>query len=46
VHVQLAEVPAEVHVLLDGQPLIAKEDDQAIHEGVMHLLELLVSERL
>jgi hypothetical protein len=40
--VQLAEAPAEVHVLFDGEPLIAKEDDQAIHEGIVHLLELLV----
>jgi hypothetical protein len=43
VHVQLAKVTAEVHVLLDAELLIAEEDHQTIHERIMHFLELLIA---
>jgi hypothetical protein len=32
--------------LFDAQLLVSEEDHQAIHERVMHLLELLVPERI
>jgi len=46
VHVQLAEAAGEVFVLFDAQLLVAEEDHQTVHERVMHLLELLVAERI
>jgi hypothetical protein len=46
VHVQLAKAASEVFVLFDPQLLVAEEDHQAVHERVMHLLELLVPERI
>ena len=45
VPVQLAEAAAEVHVLLDAELLIAEKDHQTIHQRIMYLLELLVTER-
>jgi len=46
VYMKLAKAAAESLVLLDGEPLIAKKQDQMIHERFMHLLELPVAERL
>jgi len=43
---QLAETAAEILVLVDGEVLVAKEDHQILHQRIMHLLELLVAQRL
>src|SRR6516225_11549254 len=45
VHVQSAEAAAEIHLLLDAQLLVSEENDEAVHERVMHLLELAVVQR-
>ena len=45
-HVQLAKAASEVFVLFDSQLLVAEEDHQTVHERLMHLLELLVPERI
>src|SRR5205807_7457846 len=43
---QLAEAAAERLVLLMGQRLVAKEDHQIIHQGIVDFLEGLVAEGL
>ena len=45
-HVEPAEAAAERLVLLDRQLLLAKEEHQMIHERIVHILELPVSELL
>src|SRR5215470_13247644 len=45
VHVQLAEAPSKILMLLDADLLVPEEDDQAIQEGIMHFLELLIAKR-
>src|SRR5215510_10298422 len=45
VHVQLAEAPSKILMLLDADLLVAEENDKAIQEGIMHFLELLIPER-
>jgi hypothetical protein len=45
-HVQPAEAPAEVLVLLGSHLLIAKKDHQVVHECVVDFVKLLVAESL
>ena len=45
VHRQLAEQPPEILVLLVAEALVAEEDDEVLHQRVVHFLELLVAER-
>src|SRR5262245_49196158 len=45
VHVQFAEAPSKILMLLDADLLVAEEDDEAIQEGIMHFLELLIAKR-
>src|SRR5262245_15158408 len=42
---QLAELAAEVGVLVDAELLVSKEDHQVVHQRVVDLLELLVAQR-
>ena len=44
-HRQIAELAAEILVLVVGQMLVAEEDHQVFHQRVVHFLELLVAER-
>ena len=44
--VQLAEQPAECLVLVERQLLVAEEDHLVRHQRIVHLLELLIAERL
>ena len=44
VNMQLAEVAAKRLVLFDRHLLVAEEDDEVFHQGVVHLLELLIAE--
>ena len=45
VDVQLAELAAEVGVLVDADLLVTKENHQVVHQRVVNLLELLVAQR-
>ena len=45
-HVQPAEAPAEILVLLWSHLLIAKKDHQVVHECVVDFVKLLVAESL
>src|SRR6478736_3064105 len=44
-HRQLAEQMPESLVLLMRQALVAEEDDEVLHQRVVHFLELLIAER-
>src|SRR5215471_21073778 len=44
VHVELAKTAAERLVLIDSQLLIAKEEHQVVHEGIVDLLKLPIIE--
>src|SRR5262245_5379445 len=46
VHVELAKAPAEGLVLLGGEVLIAEEDDPAVDQAVVDLLEGRLGQRL
>ena len=46
VHVQLAEAAPKIFLLFDAKLLVAEKDDEAVHERVIHFLELLIAERL
>src|SRR6476646_2354027 len=43
--VQLAEFAAEVSMLVDAELLVTKENHQVVHQCVVDLLELLVTQR-
>src|SRR4026209_2743476 len=43
--VQLAELAAEVGMLVDAELLVTKENHQVVHQRVVDLLELLVAQR-
>src|SRR2546421_7645546 len=43
--VQLAEFAAEVSMLVDAELLVTKENHQIVHQRVVDLLELLVTQR-
>ena len=44
--VQGAEAAAEILVLIDRHLLLPEEDDEIVHQRVVHFLELLVAQRL
>src|SRR5262245_58713679 len=46
VHVELAKTATERLVLIDGQLLIAKEEQEVVHERIVDLLKLSIVERL
>ena len=43
---QLAKPPAKRLVVVVAQVLVAEEDDEVLHQCVVHFLKLLVAERL
>ena len=45
VQVQLAELPAEIEVLLLGHVLVAEEDDQVLGQRAVDLVHLPVGDR-